>query len=419
MANKAAKTNRVDQAVKVKLTDKYIRDLEPQASRYRIWDATLTYLILDVNPTGKKVFRAYYRRSGKPAYSTIGNYGDYTLKQARIEAEKIRAEALKGICPVEERRKAEAKKQAERKEKEHQRELILRTFLEEVYIPTSKLRGMRTVSKTEGIIKKHFADFLDYRLDQITPKLIEDWQRETEAKGLKRSSINRALNPLRAIMTIAVEKEYLEVHPLKRCKNLKLTDDIKERYLSPDEEKRLREQLEVWNAGKLLQRTTNDDRTYGDHIMPIILVALNTGMRKGEIFKLTWDNVSFESNIITVAGETAKSSKTRKIDMNKETQRVLDNWGKQSSRRGLVFPNPVNGKPLVDIKSMWKSILKDADIQGFRFHDLRHTFASKLVTKGVPLYTVQKLLGHSTIEMTTRYAHLSQGATAQAVALLD
>jgi len=406
-------------ANKAKFTDKFIRDLSPQSTRVRVWDTESPYLVLDVLPTGKKVFRAYYRRAGKPAYSTIDTYGAITLKEARDAVLKIRAKAREGICPVDERRQAKAEAEAQRQTHETQRGLILRTFLEDVYIPDSKRRGLKTVDKTEQIIKKHFADLLDYRLDQITPKLIEKWQTDTLAAGLKPSSINRALNPLRAIMTIAVEKEYLDIHPLKRCKNLKLTDDVKERYLQPDEEKRLRAELELWNTGKLIKLSPNDSRVYGDHITPIILVALNTGMRKGEIFKLTWNNVCFETNIITVAGETAKSSKKRYINMNKETQRVLDNWGKQSSRRGLVFPNPANGKPLVDIKSMWKSILNDAEISDFRFHDLRHTFASKLVTKGAPLYMVQKLLGHSTLEMTMRYAHLSPESTAQAVALLD
>ena len=406
-------------ANKAKFTDKFIRDLSPQSTRVRVWDTESPYLVLDVLPTGKKVFRAYYRRAGKPAYSTIDTYGAITLKEARDAVLKIRAKAREGICPVDERRQAKAEAEAQRQTHETQRGLILRTFLEDVYIPDSKRRGLKTVDKTEQIIKKHFADLLDYRLDQITPKLIEKWQTDTLAAGLKPSSINRALNPLRAIMTIAVEKEYLDIHPLKRCKNMKVVDDAKERYLQPEEENRLREQLEIWNKRKLQQLAPNDDRIYGDHVMPIILVALNTGMRKGEIFKLTWNNVDLKINEIKVTGETAKSSKMRKISMNKETQRVLAAWDKHGSRRGLVFPNPANGKPLVDIKSMWKSILKDADIQDFRFHDLRHTFASKLVTKGAPLYTVQKLLGHSSIDMTMRYAHLSQDATAQAVALLD
>jgi integrase len=220
-------------------------------------------------------------------------------------------------------------------------------------------------------------------------------------------------------MTIAVEKEYLEIHPLKRCKNLSVQDDMKERYLSAEEETRLRNQLEKRNQEKSIRLPPDDEQIYADHIMPIILVALNTGMRRGEIFQLTWDNVSFKNNIITVTADTAKSSRKRYINMNKETQRVLEDWNRYSSRVGLVFPNPATGKSLVEIKSMWVNILKDAGIDNFRFHDLRHTFASNLVMKGAPLYMVQKLLGHSTLEMTMRYAHLSPDSTAQAVALLD
>ncbi len=406
-------------ANKAKFTDKFIRDLAPQSTRVRVWDTENPYLVLDVLPTGKKVFRAYYRRAGKPAYSTIDAYGAITLKEARDAVLKIRSQAREGICPVEERRKAKEKAEEKRKIEDNHRELVLRTFLEEVYIPDAKRRGLKTTDKTEQMVKTHFADFLDHRIDQITPKMIEKWQSDTLAKGLKPTSINRALNPLRAIMSIAVDKEYLEVHPLKRCKNLDTKDTPGNRYLLPEEEKRLRETLEVRNKLKLKQLAPGDNRLYGDHIMPIVLVALNTGMRRGEIFQLRWENVSFHDNLITVTAETAKSSRKRYINMNKETQRVLKDWHKHSTREGLVFPNPETGKPLVEIKSMWSTILKDAGVKNFRFHDLRHTFASKLVMKGAPLYMVQKLLGHSTIEMTMRYAHLSPDSTAQAVALLD
>jgi len=406
-------------ANKAKFTDKYIRDLSPQSARVRVWDTESPYLVLDVLPTGKKVFRAYYRRAGKPAYSTIDTYGAITLKGARDAVLKIRAQAREGVCPVEERRKVKVKAEENQKAQDNQRELLLRNFLEQVYIPDAKRRGMKTIDKTDQMVRSHFADFLDYRLDHITPKMIEKWQTDALAKGLKPTSINRALNPLRAIMTIAVEKEYLEIHPLKRCKNLSVQDDMKERYLSAEEETRLRNQLEKRNQEKSIRLPPDDERIYADHIMPIILVVLNTGMRRGEIFQLTWDNVSFKNNIITVTADTAKSSRKRYINMNKETQRVLEDWNIYSSRVGLVFPNPATGKSLVEIKSMWVNILKDAGIDNFRFHDLRHTFASNLVMKGAPLYMVQKLLGHSTLEMTMRYAHLSPDSTAQAVALLD
>jgi integrase len=406
-------------ANKAKFTDKYIRDLSPQSARVRVWDTESPYLVLDVLPTGKKVFRAYYRRAGKPAYSTIDTYGAITLKGARDAVLKIRAQAREGVCPVEERRKVKVKAEENQKAQDNQRELLLRNFLEQVYIPDAKRRGMKTIDKTDQMVRSHFADFLDYRLDHITPKMIEKWQTDALAKGLKPTSINRALNPLRAIMTIAVEKEYLEIHPLKRCKNLSVQDDMKERYLSAEEETRLRNQLEKRNQEKSIRLPPDDERIYADHIMPIVLVALNTGMRRGEIFQLTWDNVSFKNNIITVTADTAKSSRKRYINMNKETQRVLEDWNIYSSRVGLVFPNPATGKSLVEIKSMWVNILKDAGIDNFRFHDLRHTFASNLVMKGAPLYMVQKLLGHSTLEMTMRYAHLSPDSTAQAVALLD
>jgi integrase len=155
-----------------------------------------------------------------------------------------------------------------------------------------------------------------------------------------------------------------------------------------------------------------------DHLKPMILLSINTGMRRGEVFKLTWQSVNFDTRQLTVTGQTAKSGKTRYIPLNKEALDILKKWKLQrSSNSKLVFSNK-DGTQFTTLKKGWAGILKVAGVQDFRWHDLRHHFASRLVMAGVNLNTVRELLGHSSYAMTLRYAHLSEGHKAEAVELL-
>ena len=141
-------------------------------------------------------------------------------------------------------------------------------------------------------------------------------------------------------------------------------------------------------------------------------------MRRGEVFNLTWADIDLTNKLVTVEGEGAKSGQTRHIPLNKEALETLKGWRKQHSKEvGFVFPGK-KGERLDNVKKSWDGLLKLAKVTGFRWHDLRHTFASKLVMAGVPLNTVRELLGHSDIAMTLRYAHLAPDSKAAAVELI-
>jgi integrase len=125
-----------------------------------------------------------------------------------------------------------------------------------------------------------------------------------------------------------------------------------------------------------------------------------------------------ERNTITIHGDNAKSGKTRHLPLNATALSALKSWKEQQEDvDGLVFPS-VEGKPFDNVNKAWHRVLKDASINNFRWHDLRHHFASKLVMAGVDLNTVRELLGHSDIKMTLRYAHLAPEHKAAAVAKL-
>jgi integrase len=158
---------------------------------------------------------------------------------------------------------------------------------------------------------------------------------------------------------------------------------------------------------------------YTDHLTPIVLLALNTGMRRGELFHLKWRDVDLVTLGVTVRGAGAKSGRTRHIPLNTEAHDVITRWQpEQVDPDGLVFPGD-DGDPLVTLKTAWLAVAKVAKLNGFRFHDLRHTFASKLVQAGVDLASVRALLGHSDFALTLRYAHLAAENLTAAVAKLN
>jgi len=147
-----------------------------------------------------------------------------------------------------------------------------------------------------------------------------------------------------------------------------------------------------------------------------VIVALNAGMRKAEVLLLKWDNVDLKHGFILL--EITKNGERREIPINDTVREAL-----RSITRRLdvpyVFYDPKTGKPYQDIKRSFASACRRAGIKDFRFHDLRHTFASHLVMIGTDITTVKELLGHKTLTMTLRYAHLAPSHKVKAVDLLD
>jgi integrase len=152
---------------------------------------------------------------------------------------------------------------------------------------------------------------------------------------------------------------------------------------------------------------------FGNHLTPAVLLSMNTGLRRGELIKLRWESIDFNHQLLTVEGGDAKSRQTRHVALNEEAASVLRRWREQSSGGQHVFGVETG------FKTAWSHILKRTKIPGFRWHDLRHHFASRLVQVGVPLNTVRDLLGHSSIAMSLRYAHLAPDQRREAVAKLN
>jgi integrase len=236
-------------------------------------------------------------------------------------------------------------------------------------------------------LKKYFGNKY---LSEITPKDIELYRAE-RMKKVSKSTINRVLSCFGSLYNRAIEWGKVTDNPMSKVKPFKVP------------EKRIR-YLEKEEINKLLAHCC-------EHLKPIVIVALHTGMRKGEILNLKWRDIDIKRNIIHLYD--TKNGEKREVPMNEIVQKTVIGVLKNPESQ-YVFCNNL-GKPYGDVKKSFWTALKKAGIVNFRFHDLRHTFASQLVMSGVDLNTVRELLGHKSIEMTLRYSHLSPDHKKRAV----
>lgn len=235
------------------------------------------------------------------------------------------------------------------------------------------------------------------RLSKITPHAIDRYRRKRKAEGRSEVTINRELAFLKNMFTVAIGWGKASENPVKKVEIYR-EDNSRTRYLTEEEEERLLAQCKP-------------------HIYRVVLSAIHTGLRKSELLSLSWNNVNFDHRLVTVEAAYAKNSEARSVPMSSRLTETLLPI-KMTDPNAPVFLNG-EGKPYRDISTAFNSAVKRARIQDFTFHDLRHTFASRLVMRGVDLTTVKELMGHKDINMTLRYAHLSPGHKYSAIAVLD
>lgn len=270
-------------------------------------------------------------------------------------------------------------------------------FIREQYLPHA-LSTKRSACWEVIVFRTHLLPaFGATRVDRITRQAISSFVSTKVAAGYKPGSINRFLANLKTVLSKAVEWEIggLTENVAKRVKPLRDPPHI-DRFLSAAEAERLMNAIRKSQSPML------------KFIIPFLLL---TGARKREALDARWEFVNLDRALWTIP--LSKSGRPRFVPLSEEAVTVLLNAKAAgiSMRLGQcpwVFPNPMTGKPYTTIYEPWNLCRREAGLPEVRIHDLRHSFASALVNRGMTLLDVKELLGHANIATTQRYAHLSQ-----------
>ena len=304
--------------------------------------------------------------------------------------------------------------------------LTLGQFIAETYEPWVKANRPRTAANTLDKLKRHFGTWFAEPLSTITVERIESWKIRRVNAGRVATTVMRDIFTLSSVLRRAVRLGKLADNPVRWVDKPRIDRRPKIRFLDEQEESRLRTALNARDAEMREARGSanawRQERQYellaprlyfGDHLSPAVLLSMNTGLRRGELLALRWDSIDFGRRILTVEGGTSKSRQTRHVALNDEAMGALNRWREQTNGGRRIF------EVSTGFKTAWAKLLKRAKITKFRWHDLRHHFASRLVQAGVPLNTVRDLLGHSSVAMSLPYAHLAPDQRREAGAKLN
>jgi integrase len=319
----------------------------------------------------------------------------YADEYGKIHREKVGPKSL--AKSAYQKRKTEIKEGKFFPEKiKHKREILFEDMVK-LYLEDHAKPNKRSY-KDDIHRKKRLIDFFKGKsLSEISRQDVERFKARL-SQEVSPATVNRHLALLKTIFNKAIEWGKTKTNPVQGVK-LYRENNQRVRFLSEEEEARLKVKFppQYW---------------------ALVELALHTGLRRAELFGLRWSDINFQTKIITIP--RSKSGQKRHVPMN---SRVIELLRKLPSRmKGeWVFPNSSGTAPLYErnfVRRVFNPAVKEAQIENFTWHDLRHTFASRLIMKGVDLRTVQELLGHKDITMTLRYSHLSPAHKIAAVQTL-
>jgi integrase len=284
----------------------------------------------------------------------------------------------------------------EGREEQQQAAQTFEEFVRDVYLPWAKdhKRSYQSDSWRAEVLIKAFGK---QPLAEFGVFAIEKFKKERrEGKTIRKdkrapASVNREIELLSKILSLALDHGLIDENPCRRVRKLRL-DNRRSRYLSNDEEKKL---LAVCHG----QRA---------HLRLLIILALNTGMRRGELLKLEASDLDLARGVVWV--RNTKSGRDRAVPINSQARPVFGELLAAAARakRARLFT-------MAEIKKAWHSACDEAKIEDLRFHDLRHTFATRLADAGEDAFTIAALLGHSSIVMASRYTHATDQGKREAV----
>lgn len=359
------------------LTDQIVRRASAGSkSQAFFWDTQIKGFALRVTNQGTKAFVLDYRVNGRQRRITIGNYPDWAVAAARDRAKAMKREVDLGGDPMGARHEDRGAPSVQ--------DLWDRYRTEHLIHKTERSQKDETAMWQNLVLPAFGRD----KVHDISTEQIEQLHRDISEKRGAPVRANRVLEVIRKAMNLAIRWGWRSENPVTGIR--KNREEKRERYLSPEEIARLNAAL-----------AHHPEQVSADAIRLLML----TGARRGEVLNATWDMFDLDKGIWTMPSAHTKQRRSHRVPLASSAVALLLRI-KDSSEGPFVFAGKSPDHPLTDIKRTWQSLCKKASIKGARIHDLRHSFASILVSQGASLPLIGAMLGHTQVQTTQRYAHL-------------
>jgi integrase len=385
--------------MRVQINDQFVKRAEPRGRGSPIFmDCDVIGFGLQVRPTGRKSFTLDYSFEGRRRRIYVGDYPTWTAAAARDEAKRLARDIDRGIDPLAIRE--------ERFSAPTIAELVARYLADHVAkqapdAATDIIRMMNAhVLPAWG--NRKAADITTADVDALLAEVARGRARPHKTKTRKKRSTslkgprptpiraNRVGGTIRKMFALAVRWKMRADNPASAF--IRNPETPRERFLDNKEIERLSTEL-----------AQHPNQRFG-HIIRLLLL---TGARRGEVLNARWEQIDLEAGVWTKPAATTKQRRLHRIPLSAAAVQLLGAIrASVPAECPWVFPGDVPGKPVHEIKRFWDSVRKRAGIADARIHDLRHTFASLLVSGGMSLPMIGKLLGHTQVQTTQRYAHL-------------
>jgi integrase len=385
--------------MRIRITDQFVKQAAPEGRAAPIFmDAEVIGFGVQIRPSGRRSFTLDYSFERRRRRMFIGDYPDWTVTAAREEAKRLKREIDRGVDPLALRE--------ERFEAPTVDELVARYLAEHVVRLTkdsaADVNRMMQVHVIPAWGRRKAADITTADVDRLLAQIATGRARPHKAKTKQKRSkaltgarptpvrANRVGAAIRKMFNLAIRWKVRPDNPAAAF--IRNPEHPRERFLDHKEIERLSNVL-----------AQHDNQRFS-HIVRLLLL---TGARRGEVLNARWEQFDLESGVWTKPAATTKQRRLHRAPLSGAAVQLL-----KSVRAGTpadcpwVFPGDVEGKPVHEIKRFWDDVRIKADLPGLRIHDLRHTFASLLVSGGMSLPMIGKLLGHTQVQTTQRYAHL-------------